>query len=609
MQEQYNLQRKGEKMDKHTGGRAFRYTVTIVSAVIFSLGILQAGAGAEALKPAEATAENLRLGEKMYREGLLPSGAPMQAVIRGDVLVSSDSFSCVSCHLRSGIGSMEGQVLTPPTNGATLYKPYYQYPPMASDPTKPKTSMMDKTAAKPIYRPPYTDETLATALRGGVDPLGRKLNGVMPLYNLEDREMAILIGYLKTLSAEVSPGVDAKTIRFATVIAGDVPADQRTEMLAILDSVIQNHNKKTKRFNRRVNNKDADINYPQFTLSRWELTGPPQTWRAQLEEHYRTDPVFALLGGLSAADWQPMHEFSEQNRIPCLLPITDLPVISDSDWYTLYFNKGAYQEGEASARHLAQKLAPDEKKDLLQIVEDSPQARAVAHGFQVAWQELGRPLPVSVALPPGEKITGEALRTLIAQKQPAAVLLWTGSGTLPALEALAGHTAAANMVYVSTTLLQQGIKAIPEKARAFTYISYPYRLTEESGLALTSARDMLRKGNIPVSSSRISTRLFSLHNVLLEPFQVVKRHFNPTGLGRGQVTMEYQFESLIHVQRNYYRDYLFDVIGMLADTSSLDYERLSFGPGQRYASKGCYIVQLSSGPQPELIQKSDWVIH
>ena len=40
-----------------------------------------------------------------------------------------------------------------------------------------------------------------------------------------------------------------------------------------------------------------------------------------------------------------------------------------------------------------------------------------------------------------------------------------------------------------------------------------------------------------------------------------------------------------------------------------DAERISFGPGQRYAMKGCYIVQLSEGAKPELVKKSDWVSH
>jgi len=42
---------------------------------------------------------------------------------------------------------------------------------------------------------------------------------------------------------------------------------------------------------------------------------------------------------------------------------------------------------------------------------------------------------------------------------------------------------------------------------------------------------------------------------------------------------------------------------------SSPFERISFGPGQRYASKGCFIVQVSKGAKPELVRKSDWVIH
>jgi len=39
------------------------------------------------------------------------------------------------------------------------------------------------------------------------------------------------------------------------------------------------------------------------------------------------------------------------------------------------------------------------------------------------------------------------------------------------------------------------------------------------------------------------------------------------------------------------------------------YPRLSFGPGQRFAAKGCYIVQLGAGPEPGLVRMSDWVIY
>ena len=68
-------------------------------------------------------------------------------------------------------------------------------------------------------------------------------------------------------------------------------------------------------------------------------------------------------------------------------------------------------------------------------------------------------------------------------------------------------------------------------------------------------------------------------------------------------------QALMDIKENFYRDYLLDDLSMLGDLDFPLYERLSFGPGQRYAAKGCYIVQLSPGPRPDLIRKSDWVIH
>jgi len=67
--------------------------------------------------------EKFRLGERMYREGILPSGKPMRTSVKGNLSLPGTIFSCESCHLRSGLGAFQDNVFTPPTNGAKLFKP------------------------------------------------------------------------------------------------------------------------------------------------------------------------------------------------------------------------------------------------------------------------------------------------------------------------------------------------------------------------------------------------------------------------------------------------------------------------------------------------------
>lgn len=54
-------------------------------------------------------AEIMRLGEQMYRFGILPSGETMYGLVHGDIEVDASAFSCASCHLRAGLGSYEGE--------------------------------------------------------------------------------------------------------------------------------------------------------------------------------------------------------------------------------------------------------------------------------------------------------------------------------------------------------------------------------------------------------------------------------------------------------------------------------------------------------------------
>jgi len=243
--------------------------------------------------------------------------------------------------------------VTLPTNGKRLYQPYYSG--SLAELSPQEWESIPSQYRFPILRPAYTDKTLAIALRGGVDPTGRRFDPIMPRYRLEEQDMAVLIAYLKELSSVPAPGVTETTLRFATVIAGEV----------------------------------------------------------------------------------------------------------------------------------------------------SPADRA------------------------------------------------------------------------ATTL--------PDAIRGFTCLTYPYRLPRDEDQYAKFAKAWLKSRKAPIDDRRISTRMYSLMSLMAQ--------------------------TLMHLKPNYYRDNLLDVISMFPDHLYPDYERLSFGPGQQYASKGCYIVQVTQGPDPHLVKKSDWVIH
>jgi hypothetical protein len=528
--------------------------------VLFSRPVLGATGGPETATIAggPSTEETLRLGEAMYRKGMLPSGKPMEAIVQGDIVVKGNILTCSNCHMRSGMGSYEGGVTTLPTNGEKLYSP------LRTGYDLPSTSMGTRPLTAP--RPAYTDEALAKALRLGIDPAGRQMTETMPRYVLDDQEMEILIFYLKNLSSTYSPGATREVLRLATVVSEGVKSEDRKSMLEPMMSFV-------KRFPRKV------------TLDVWELKGPQDTWKEQLEKYYQQQPVFALLGGMVAGSWGTVHEFCEKNQVPCIFPITDLPVISQSDWYTLYFSKGYYQEGETAAKYIARGLELPADKQIIQVFRENSEGKALSQGFADAWKKLGNAPLINKTVPANETIGKAFWKRLSAMHPDAVMLLWLGPEDLAGVESLGELRERPFMIFVSSTMLGQALSSLPDAIRDFTFITYPYGLPEEREMVRASVDQFFRSRDLYPANRTISAKVYSLFHLFSQAFGGLKN--------------------------NRYRDYFLDLFDMLEDQTgySVMYPRLSFGPGQRYASKGCYIVTLTRGPQPKLVKKSDWVIY
>jgi hypothetical protein len=537
--------------------------------------------------------EALRLGERMYREGILPDGKPMQAVVAGDVHMDGRMFSCINCHQRSGLGSVEGSVITWPISGNDLFEPRRRTGAWNSDKTRQGPGAVQRWSLPKQYqaadaRPAFNDETLARLLRTGIDSAEHSVLRVMPRYQLDDNDMAVLIHYLKALSATQDPGVDDKVIRFATVVTEGVSERDRDAMLLVLQNHIDVHNTQTRPHLRRAKRgpfykTEGYGAYRKFELDVWKLQGPEETWKRQLESYYQSKPVFALLGGIGSGSWAPVHQFCEENEIPNIFPVTDLPVISDTDWYTLYFSKGLYQEGEAAARFL--RRSKQKNQQIVQVFRSGSRGAEIARGFEKIWQDFGRTGLVNKVLESTDDLSLQWLERNIP-KSPATVLLWLDNAEVTdVMQSGIFKDPSDKILFLSTTLLSGEVGSIPQKLRESVFFTHPYSLPDEYGMKIKVLKRWLKIRGIPETNLDIQAKMYFLGWMLPGAIKYMRSEF--------------------------YRDYFLEGFDMMTEQTYAVaiYPRLSFGTAQRYAAKGCFIAQLTEDKNEKLEMVGDWVVN
>lgn len=306
-----------------------------------------------------ATAESgddalLETGRRIYQDGILPGGEPLLAIRPEGFVMEGFHAACVSCHRRSGMGSIEGNidstVLVPPVAGMVLFAPSRF---AITELNASHHYIPNEAWERVLTRSAYDVQSLARSLREGVDPDGKRLLAPMPLYNLDDKAVTALGAYLKMLSNKPAPGVETDTLQLATVVTPDVRPDQVEAVLGVL---------------RAWADSAMGAGVP-WRLHVWRLTGPATTWLAQLQQRYRQQPVFALLSGAGGSIWAPVHEFCEQQRLACVLPSVEVTPDPGDDWYSMYFSPGVGLEARVLASYLTN--ASNSGGNIIQLYSDA----------------------------------------------------------------------------------------------------------------------------------------------------------------------------------------------------------------------------------------------
>jgi len=284
-----------------------------------------------------------------------------------------------------------------------------------------------------------------------------------------------------------------------------------------------------------------------------------------------------VISGVGGSDWGPVHRFCEHERLPCLFPNVQLPVVAERDFYPVYFSRGVLLEAELIQDRL-QALGHVAPARVVQVFRKGDVGEAAARALR---DGTGRDSVRWVDQPLAEGEPSLVLRQAMEAVQPDDVLvLWLRNADLARLP---GEPPAVD-IFVSGLMGGLEDAPVPPRWRAPARITYPVDLPQSRAMRLIQPLTWLRAQHIPVVAERVQVDTYIACQVLSE-------------------AVGHAFADLVP-------DYLVEQIENMISVKLLDgfYPRLGLAPGQRFASKGGYIVRLSPTTGSPLTVDTNWTV-
>jgi mono/diheme cytochrome c family protein len=528
------------------------------------------------------------LGERLYLKGIAADGAPAHATTERGAALAGPRLGCVACHRASGFGSSEGGYFAPPITGPILFNPRQldrgRFVANRFEQAQPQRYRA--RLSQPHMRPGYTQESLARALRAGVDPAGQPLDAVMPRYDLTDADIANLAEYLRGLSAQPDAGVTKEDVHFATIVSADAPPSQRAAMLSTIEAYFEWFNKNTGGDQSRsgfspYHRSEVANSLRRWRLHVWELQGAPESWPAQLERYYAAQPVFAIVSGLVRGPFQPVAEFCDNRKIPALFPNTQLPAVDTrAPGYVFYLSQGLELEAKGLAAILAKTSAAP--NSIVQILGPGFAAQEPARIFS---RELTKRLPnAAIARLDWSGDRDEDLRAALAKMNADAIVLWPGDAADEALTTILESAQKTPPIFAPSDRLEFVKDKLPADLAKRVTLAYPYELPGVLHPLSFHVRAWMRTRRLDIDEPRLQFQTYYALSLL------------EAAMGR--------------LLNDFYRDYLVEMIEQEADGDLNPgvFPSLSLGPGQRVASKGMRIIRIDPTAEGAISPLSDWIV-
>jgi mono/diheme cytochrome c family protein len=510
-------------------------------------------------------------GAAIYLHGVTGSGGPLTGSRQAGSQVTGADAACVNCHQRSGLGTIEGRIRIPPITGQYLFQ-------QRTNSTLPYVESIRNR------RESYTDSTFARALREGVDADGHSMDYLMPRFDLSDADRQALTAYLKSLEPHRVPGVTDSVLHFATVVTPEADPAKARAVLDVIEHYFADKNsfntsptKRIRASGRTMASESMFRVNRRYELHEWLLTGPPAGWREQLRQHMAREPVLAVVSGIGGLHWEPVHDFCEQQHVPCLFPNVEVPVELPGDFYSLYLSNGVLLEAQILADRLL-KSGVTKASFVQQIYRSGDSGEAAARVLETALRQEG--ISVHNRVLPAKGHNSDVVRAVRETSGAGQLVLWLRAADVADLPDVASPPHA----YLSGLMSGLDKAPLPASWRSHTQMVYPVDLPERRVVRVDYPLGWFRIQRIPVVDEKLQVDTF---------------------LACGLVV-----ENLSHLVDTFVPEYVIERMQEMVEHRVLTgyYPHLSLATNQHFASKGAYWVHFTDPNGARVAADDDWMV-
>ena len=271
-----------------------------------------------------------------------------------------------------------------------------------------------------------------------------------------------------------------------------------------------------------------------------------------------------------------------------MFPNSNLP-ITDNAYYSFYFSRGTALEAEVVAKYLGKQT--EKPGRILQVF--NPQDNAGAMAARVLREKLQNSAEKTDIFEWTVPANMDAAiwQKLLKEKHPQTLVMWLNkedllkfsqwdvAGYAPQQIVLSGSMLG-SAIATDAKLLGASLQKFSDKIR----LVYPFELPRNSAQYLQRTKLWLRAKKLAVTEEQIQANTY----------------FAAMVVG----------DSVSHILDQFSRDYFIERLEHMVARSLVTsvYPHMSLGPGQRYASKGAYVIKYSQQNGSLVEPLTEWIV-